>query len=45
MDERLSRAYSRAGVPERWKIVRYHTGHFQTAHGRREVMAFLERWL
>jgi len=45
VDRRLMQAYAQAGVPERWKLQRYHTGHFETAHGRREVMAFLRQWL
>ena len=45
IDERLQRAYAEAGVPERWSLLRYHTGHYETAHGRREIMAFLREWL
>lgn len=45
VDERLRLAYGKAGVSERWSLCRYHTGHFETAHGRREIMSFLKSWL
>ncbi|NPV08565.1 MAG: alpha/beta hydrolase [Anaerolineae bacterium] len=45
VDAHLQRAYAEASVPERWKLRRYNTGHFETAHGRREVLAFLQHWL
>jgi hypothetical protein len=31
--------------PEAWKMLRYETGHFETADMRREIVAFLQRWL
>jgi hypothetical protein len=37
--------YADAGVPERWKLLRYDVAHQETAEGRREVLAFLERHL
>jgi hypothetical protein len=45
VDEHLKRVYAEAGVPERWQLLRYHTGHYETAHGRRAIMEFLGRWL
>jgi hypothetical protein len=32
-------------VPEKWKLLRYDVEHQETPEGRREVLAFLERWL
>ena len=45
VDAELRRAYATAGAPECWRLSRYKTGHFETAAGRQEVMAFLSRWL
>ncbi|MHB0878609.1 MAG: dienelactone hydrolase family protein [Anaerolineae bacterium] len=45
VDAALRQEYADAGAPERWRLSRYQTGHFETAAGRREVMAFLRRWL
>jgi acetyl esterase/lipase len=45
IDRDLSRAYADAGHPERWKLLRYDVGHQETAEGRREVLAFLHRFL
>jgi dienelactone hydrolase len=41
----LNTVYAAAGVPERWKLLRYDVEHQETPEGRREVLAFLERWL
>jgi dienelactone hydrolase len=41
----LNQVYAAAGVPERWKLLRYDVEHQETADGRREVLAFLGRWL
>lgn len=45
IDAALQRVYAEHGVPERWQLLRYDTGHFETAHGRRAVIDFLQRWL
>ena len=45
VDDRLREVYSALGAPEAWRLVRYRTGHFETAHGRQEVIGFLRRWL
>jgi dienelactone hydrolase len=41
----LNAVYATAGVPERWKLLRYDVEHQETAEGRREILAFLDRWL
>lgn len=45
VDAALSEVYAQQGVPERWKLVRYETGHFETAHGRAAILTWLQRWL
>ena len=45
IDRELTRVYAEAGRPEAWKIVRYDVGHEETADGRREALAFLQRFL
>ncbi len=45
VDAALREVYASMGVPERWQLLRYDTGHFETAHGRAAVVAFLQRWL
>jgi len=45
IDRDLTRAYAGAGHPERWKLLRYDVGHQETPEGRREVLAFLQRFL
>ena len=45
VDRDLRKAYKSAGAPEAWKMRRYETGHFETADMRREIVAFLQRWL
>jgi hypothetical protein len=45
IDAALREEYARAGVPERWQLVRYRTGHFETADMRAKVMGFLRRFL
>ena len=41
----LNGVYAAAGVPERWKLLRYDVEHQETPEGRREIVSFLERWL
>ena len=41
----LDRVYAKAGVPENWRLVRYDVAHQETAEGRAEVIAFLEKHL
>jgi dienelactone hydrolase len=45
VERELNGVYTAAGVPERWKLLRYDVEHQETPEGRREVLAFLERWL
>jgi hypothetical protein len=45
VDEALRKVYAEAGVPERWKMLRYESGHFETWEMRARVMEFLETWL
>lgn len=41
----LDRAYSQAGHPERWRLIRHDAGHQETPEGRAEALAFLRRYL
>ena len=45
IDRELTAVYAAAGHPERWKIVRYDVAHQETPEGRREAVAFLQRFL
>ena len=45
IDAELKQAYEAEGAPDAWRLLRYHTGHFETAHARAEVVRFLDRWL
>ena len=45
IDAELQRVYAGLGHPERWKLLRYDVGHQETAEGRKEIVAFLERHL
>lgn len=45
IDEELKSVYSREGRPEAWSLLRYPTGHFETAAMRMEVLSFLKKWL
>lgn len=45
IDRELTRVYAEAGHPERWKLLRYDVGHQETAEGRQEIVAFLQRFL
>jgi acetyl esterase/lipase len=45
IDRELTRVYADQGHPERWKLLRYDVGHMETAEGRREIIAFLQRFL
>jgi len=41
----LEKAYSAEDAKEAWKLIRYDTGHFETAAMRKEIVSFLEQWL
>ncbi len=45
IDRELIKAYAAAGHPERWKLLRYNVGHQETAEGRREIIAWLKRFI
>ncbi len=45
IDRALQQVYAEAGHPERWKLLRYDVGHQETAEGRQEILAFLQRFL
>jgi acetyl esterase/lipase len=45
IDRELTRIYKEMGHPERWKLLRYDVGHQETAEGRKEIIAFLKRFL
>ena len=45
IDRQLTEIYAGLGQPERWKIVRYDVAHEETPEGRREALAFLQRFL
>jgi acetyl esterase/lipase len=45
IDAELRRVYGALGAADRWKLLRYDVGHQETPEGRREIVAFLERWL
>ena len=45
IDRELTRVYAEQGQPERWKLLRYDVGHAETPEGRKEIIAFLQRFL
>ncbi|MBI3974045.1 MAG: acetylxylan esterase [Chloroflexi bacterium] len=45
IDAALREVYAAAGAPERWQLVRYNTGHFETWDMRARVLRFLQRFL
>lgn len=45
IDAALREEYARAGVPERWQLVRYRGGHFETWDMRCRILEFLRRFL
>ncbi len=45
VDAELREVYGALGAAEAWKLLRYDTGHFETAHGRAAIVEWLERWL
>lgn len=45
IDAELREAYAACGASEAWRLLRYEMGHFETAHMRREIVAFLRKWL
>ena len=45
IDAELKKVYAAEGAPEAWKLLRYPTGHFETAEMRQQIVAFLKRRL
>jgi hypothetical protein len=45
VDAALREVYAEAGVPERWQLLRYETGHCETWDMRMRVLEFLATWL
>jgi hypothetical protein len=45
IDAALRRAYVAAGVPERWDLVRYDSGHFESHDMRARILRFLDQFL
>jgi hypothetical protein len=45
IDSTLQQAYAAQGASDKWQLIRYATGHFETPHGRRAIMTFLNKWL
>ena len=45
IDAALRQVYADQGVAERWSLLRYPIGHFETAAMRAAVVAWLTRWL
>ncbi|MHB0857574.1 MAG: alpha/beta hydrolase family protein [Anaerolineae bacterium] len=45
IDAALRQVYAHHGVPDRWQLLRYQTGHFETAHARAAIQRFLHEHL
>jgi hypothetical protein len=45
IDAALKEVYAAKGVPERWELVRYNTGHFETHDMRARILRFLKHYL
>lgn len=45
VDAALKEVYGEMGAPEAWRLIRYNTGHFETAAMRYEILQFLRQWL
>ena len=45
IDRELQAVYADAGASDAWTLLRYETGHFETADMRARIMAYLEEWL
>ncbi|MCE5257811.1 MAG: acetylxylan esterase [Chloroflexi bacterium] len=45
IDVALKQVYTEQSAAEKWQLLRYTTGHYETAHGRQAIMAFLAKWL
>ena len=45
IDAELRQIYQSEGAADAWRLLRYETGHFETAAMRSEIVGFLEHWL
>jgi dienelactone hydrolase len=45
IDAELKRVYAESDNPTGWKLLRYQTGHIETAHMRVAVLDWLKQWL
>jgi dienelactone hydrolase len=45
IDLELRKIYGAEGMADRFKLLRYEIGHFETAAMRAEILSFIERWL
>ena len=45
IDLALKQVHAACGVPQRWAMLRYEAGHYETAHGRAAIIEFLKTWL
>ncbi|HZO87521.1 MAG TPA: acetylxylan esterase [Chthonomonadaceae bacterium] len=45
IDAALKEVYAAAGAPDRWELVRYNIGHFETHDMRARILRFLDRFL
>jgi hypothetical protein len=45
VEAELNAAYTAAGAPEAWQLLRYPCGHLETAAARAEILKWLDRWL
>jgi hypothetical protein len=45
IDRELTKTYAECGHPEAWKLLRYDVGHEETPEMRKEIVAFLQKWL
>lgn len=45
IDQVLTQVYAEAGAPDAWKLIRFPSGHFETAAMREAATSFLVRWI
>lgn len=45
IDRELGETYEKEGAKDAWKLLRYNTGHYETAAMRSEIISFLKKWM
>jgi pimeloyl-ACP methyl ester carboxylesterase len=45
IDQEVSAAYAEVGAEDRWELMRFRSGHFETAEMRTAALDWLDRWL